>query len=64
VNREQLRTLGVGSRVLHDEALCLVVREPGLTSRQSEWTAFVARHIYGPEDVVVVRGGPGTTDRH
>lgn len=60
VEREQLRALGVGSRVPTDEALRIVVREPGLASRQGEWTAFVARHIYGPEDVVVVaRGAPG-----
>ncbi len=63
VEREQLLALGVGSRVPTDEALRLVVPEPGLTSRQGEWTAFVARHIYGPEDVVVVTGGIGSTDR-
>jgi hypothetical protein len=64
VDREQLRALGVGSGIPQDEALRIVVGEPGLASRQGEWTAFVARHVYGPEDVVVLRGGPGSTDRH
>jgi hypothetical protein len=31
-----------------------VVRQPVLASSEGWWYAFVARHIYGPEDVVVV----------
>jgi hypothetical protein len=34
-----------------------VVREPVLASPEGWWYAFVARHIYGPEDVVVVSAG-------
>ena len=30
------------------------VRQPVLASPEGWWHAFVARHIYGPEDVVVV----------
>lgn len=60
VDREHLRTLGVGSSIPKDEALRIVVREPGLSSRRGGWTAFVARHLYGPEDVVVLQGGTHT----
>lgn len=36
----------------------LVVLQPVLRSPDGERHAFVARHIYGPEDVVVVSSGP------
>ncbi|MBN1246351.1 MAG: hypothetical protein JXC32_01775 [Anaerolineae bacterium] len=54
VSRQQLRDLGVASTVPLDDALRIVVREPGLASREGWWIAFVARHTYGPEDVVVL----------
>jgi hypothetical protein len=62
VNRQVLSTLGVRSRLPspYDERLHIVVPEPGLTSGQGMWIAFVARHVYGPEDVVVVSGGAHT----
>ncbi len=54
VSREQLRDVGVASTVPKDASLRIVVRAPGLASRQGWWIAFVARHTYGPEDVVVL----------
>lgn len=54
VSREQLRAEGISSCVPLDDTLRIVVREPGLSSRAGWWYAFVARHIYGPEDVVVM----------
>jgi hypothetical protein len=54
VSREQLTALGVRSTVPHDERLRIVVREPGLRAREDGRVAFVARHVYGPEDVVVI----------
>lgn len=37
-----------------DPQLRLSVREPVLRSPDGAWDAFVAKHVYGPEDVVVV----------
>ncbi len=37
-----------------DSQLRLAIREPVLRSPDGAWDAFVARHVYGPEDVVVV----------
>jgi len=37
-----------------DSQLQLAIREPVLRSPDGVWDAFVARHVYGPEDVVVV----------
>jgi hypothetical protein len=37
-----------------DPQLRVVVREPVLRSPDGAWDAFVAKHVYGPEDVVVV----------
>ena len=54
ISREELRAEGVRSGVPTDDALRIVVREPGLASQAGGWYAFVARHIYGPEDVVVI----------
>ncbi|MEA3309690.1 MAG: hypothetical protein U9Q70_09295 [Chloroflexota bacterium] len=34
-----------------------IVREPGILSPNGQWYAFVARHTYGPEDVIVVSTG-------
>jgi hypothetical protein len=49
---------GVHSTIPLDESLNLAVRGPILVSAEREWYAFVARHIYGPEDVVVVAASP------
>lgn len=54
VTREQLVEAGVTARMPGDPELRIVVREPGLASREGWWVAFVARHLYGPEDVVVL----------
>jgi len=54
VSREQLLAAGIHSAVPQDEALRIVVREPGLASPEGWWYAFVARHVYGPEDVVII----------
>ena len=59
VSREDLRAEGVRATIPHDETLRITVRESGLASPESGsqgswWYAFVARHVYGPEDVVVV----------
>jgi len=59
VSREDLRAAGVRATIPHDERLRITVREPGLASPESGsqgswWYAFVARHVYGPEDVVVI----------
>lgn len=40
-----------------DPQLRVSVREPVLRSPDGVWDAFVARHVYGPEDVVVVASG-------
>ncbi len=40
-----------------DPQLRVSVREPVLRSPDGAWDAFVAKHVYGPEDVVVVAGG-------
>ena len=40
-----------------DPQLRLSIREPVLRSLDSAWDAFVACHVYGPEDVVVVLAG-------
>ena len=37
-----------------DLQLQLAIREPVLRSPDGAWDAFVVRHVYGPEDVVVV----------
>jgi hypothetical protein len=60
VSRAELYAAGVRSRLPQDEMLRIVVREPGLASTEGWWTAFVARHVYGPEDVLVIMhlGGP------
>ncbi len=39
-----------------DPRLSVTVRTLVLRSPDGRWDAFVARHVYGPEDVVVVRG--------
>jgi len=59
VSREELRTEGVRATIPHDEMLRITVRESGLASPESNsqeswWYAFIARHVYGPEDVVVI----------
>jgi len=59
VSREDLRTEGVRATIPHDETLRISVRESGMaspenSSQTSAWYAFVARHVYGPEDVVVI----------
>lgn len=40
-----------------DPQLRVSVREPVLRSPDGAWDAFVAKHVYGPEDVVVVAAG-------
>ncbi len=40
-----------------DSQLRIAIREPVLRSPDGAWDAFVAKHIYGPEDVVVVAAG-------
>lgn len=50
VRQDAVELVGVHSVYTLD----LVVREPVLTSPDGWWYAFIARHIYGPEDVVVV----------
>jgi hypothetical protein len=40
-----------------DPQLRLSVREPVLRSPDGAWDAFVAKHVYGPEDVVVIAAG-------
>lgn len=54
VSRDALRAAGVRSTIPQDEPLRLAVREPGLASPTGWWVAFIARHTYGPEDVVVL----------
>lgn len=54
VTRQQLVEAGVAARMPGDPDLRIVVREPGLASHEGGWIAFVARHLYGPEDVVVL----------
>ena len=49
---------GVHSAIPLDNSLNLAVREPILVSPERRWYAFVARHIYGPEDVVVIATSP------
>lgn len=44
----------VTARLPQDEALRVTVREPVLRSPDGAWDAFVAKYVYGPEDVVVV----------
>jgi hypothetical protein len=40
-----------------DPQLRVSVREPVLRSPDGAWDAFVAKHVYGPEDVIIVSGG-------
>jgi hypothetical protein len=40
-----------------DPQLRVSVREPVLRSPDGAWDAFVAKHVYGPEDVIVVASG-------
>jgi hypothetical protein len=40
-----------------DPQLQLSIREPVLRSPDGAWLVFVAKHVYGPEDVVVVAAG-------
>ena len=53
VTRDDLRAAGVTSTIPQDD-LRIAVRVPALVSNEGWWFAFVARHLYGPEDVVVV----------
>jgi hypothetical protein len=50
VREEVVEVVGIESSYL----LSSVVRGPILRSPEGWWSAFIARHIYGPEDVVVV----------
>jgi hypothetical protein len=47
----------VTARIPGDLGLDLTIRTPVFRSPDGRWEAFVARHVYGPEDVVVVRSG-------
>jgi hypothetical protein len=53
VREEAVELVGVDSAYPLDG----VVRGPVLRSPEGWWNAFVARHIYGPEDVIVVSAG-------
>lgn len=54
VNRPTNR---VTAAIPGDPRLTITVRTPVFRSPDGRWEAFVARHVYGPEDVVVVRSG-------
>jgi hypothetical protein len=45
---------GLHSVIPFDGSLEIVLREPVLVSPDGYWRAFVARHVYGPEDIIVV----------
>lgn len=44
----------IAAAIPGDPSLSLSVRTPVLRSPDGRWDAFIARHVYGPEDVVVV----------
>jgi hypothetical protein len=44
----------IAAAIPGDLSLSLTVRTPVLRSPDGLWDAFVARHVYGPEDVVIV----------
>lgn len=47
-------TDSVNATMPGDDALQISTRGPVLVSPDGVWRAFIARHLYGPEDVVVV----------
>ena len=49
---------GVRSTIHQDASLRLAVQQPILVSPGGAWHALVARHIYGPEDVIVIATNP------
>ena len=49
---------GVHSTIPQDASLRLTVQQPILVSPEGAWHALVARHIYGPEDVVIIAAHP------
>ena len=48
----------IAAAIPGDLSLSFTVRTPVLRSPDGAWDAFVARHVYGPEDVVVVAVSP------
>lgn len=61
VSREQVSRSnleGVHSILPLDESLISTVCEPVLISPEGWWYAFIARHVYGPEDVIIVSTKP------
>lgn len=44
----------VAAAIPGDLSLSLTIRTPVLRSTDGLWDAFIARHVYGPEDVVIV----------
>jgi hypothetical protein len=48
----------IAAAIPGDPSLSLSVRTPVLRSPDGLWDAFVARHVYGPEDVVVIALSP------
>ncbi|MDF1515879.1 MAG: hypothetical protein P1S60_18875 [Anaerolineae bacterium] len=48
----------VHSTIPFDDTLDIVVKKPILQSPEGWWSAMVARHLYGPEDVVIVSMHP------
>jgi hypothetical protein len=44
----------IAAAIPGDLSLSLAIRTPVLRSPDGLWDAFVARHVYGPEDVIVV----------
>lgn len=48
----------IAAAIPGDPRLSLSVRTPVLRSPDGRWDAFIARHVYGPEDVIVVAVSP------
>ena len=51
---EWVRARGVHPPDAEPQVRLILVREPGIASPDDRWVAVVVRHVYGPEDVIVL----------
>ncbi len=54
-----VRAVGVARATEEPDARRVYLREGNLVSRDGDWVALIARHLYGPEDVVIVKSARG-----
>ena len=54
-----VRAAGVSPATEEPNVRRVYLREGNLVSRDGDWVALIARHLYGPEDVVIVKSARG-----